>query len=151
MHLLVILIKQCNVSQTCGTWLEFVFSPLPAYWKGGFKGWSLNTSGTPSCLTARWDFFYSDLTEGPTGSVWAAGEEEEAPPSQWESGDLLLLSQSWGPVISHQSLSTRDLTAVGSQTLTLERIWKENRRLLLSFQMKHFNLNIWDKGWVGSV
>lgn len=86
-------------------WLYVVFLPLLAYWKGGFKGWCLNTSEKPSCLTARWDFFYSDLTERQTGSVWAAGEEGEAP-SQWESGDLL--SWSWGPIISHQSLSTTE-------------------------------------------
>lgn len=59
----------------------------------------------PLYLTARWDVFYWDSTERQTGSVWAAGEEKEAP-KQWESGDLL--SHGWGPLISHQSLSTTE-------------------------------------------
>ena len=99
------IIKLFYMCETCEALLHFVFLPHPTNWKGGFKGWCLNTSGTPSCLTARWDFFYSDLTERQTGSVWAAGEEKEAP-SQWESADLL--SHSWGPIISHQSLSTTE-------------------------------------------
>lgn len=84
---------------------SFCDFPLTTHWKGGFKGWCLNTSGTPLYLTARWDVFYWDSTERQTGSVWAAGEEKEAP-KQWESGDLL--SHGWGPLISHQSLSTTE-------------------------------------------
>lgn len=66
-----------------------LYFPLPpAHWKGGFKGWCLNRDRAALCLTARWDFFQTDLTERQTGSVWVTGVEGEAP-SQWESSDLM--------------------------------------------------------------
>lgn len=98
-----ILLKVC---EACGTCLHFLHICLSTHTeKEDLKVDISIQVGHPPVWQPGGTFFDWDLTKREPGSVWAAGGEGEAP-SQWESGDLL--SRSWGPIISHQSLSAAE-------------------------------------------